>query len=445
MDQGEIRMKEINIGILGCGTVGAGVSKLLLEKQALLESRIGARMRLKSVVDIDLETDRGVTFEPGVFTDDIHSVVNDPEVHIIVELIGGQGIAKDMILKAIQNGKHVITANKALLSEHGDELFQAAWEKGVDLYYEASVGGCMPVIKTIRESLVGNRIGSMIGILNGTCNYILTKITDEGSDFPAALAEAQAKGYAEAVPTLDVEGFDTAHKLAILNSLAYGMKINLNDIYIEGISGITPMDIEFAREFGYKIKLLAISKNNGDTVDARVHPTMIPFHNMLSNVNGSLNALTISGDSVDDIMLYGHGAGREPTASAVVSDITDIARNILSGARNRIPFLSCQWEHMKTIPVTPIDQIATNYYFRFSALDRPGVLSKIAGILGALNISIKSVHQKGRETQGPVPIVMLTHLAKEADVQTALKRISELDIVGDKPVLIRIEDESEDG
>lgn len=437
-------MKQINIGLLGCGTVGAGVAKLLIENKDLITARLGAVLNLKWVADIDTETDRGIRFEDGVFINDAYKVVDDPEVDIAIEMIGGEGIARDLILKAIANGKHVITANKALLAAQGNELFKAAADKGVDLAYEASVGGCMPIIKSVRESLVGNHIKAMTGILNGTCNYILSRITDEGINFEEVLAEAQEKGYAEADPTLDVEGFDTAHKTAILSALAYGMQINLNDVYIEGISKITPLDIEFAGQFGYRIKLLAISKFTNDRVEARVHPTMIPCDNLLSSVNGTLNAVMISGDAVDDIMLYGHGAGMLPTASAVISDAVDIARNILSGAEARLPALSYQRDSIGNIPVLPMDELKTHYYFRFAAQDRPGVLSTISGILGKHAISLQSVHQKGRKTNGSVPVVMLTHLAKEADVKKALKEISTLEVVSAEPVLIRIEDKELD-
>ena len=435
-------MKKINVGLLGCGTVGTGVAKILIENKELITSRIGAILNLKSVADIDITSDRGLQFEKGVMTTDSYKVVTDPDIDIILEMIGGETIAKDLILKAIESGKHVVTANKALLANQGNELFKAAEIKGVDLAFEASVGGCMPIIKSLRESLVGNKIKSMIGILNGTCNYILSKIADDGSTFKEALAEAQVKGYAEADSTLDVEGYDTAHKLALLTSLAYGTKIDLNNIYIEGISSITPMDVEYAGQFGYRIKLLAISKNKGDAVEARVHPTMIPFDNILSNVNGSLNAITVSADAVGDILLYGRGAGMMPTASSVVSDTVDLARNILSGSTRRIPLLSYQMENIRKIPVMPVDEIFTHYYFRFSALDKPGVLSRIAGVLGKNEISIKSVQQKGRKTNGSVPLVMLTHRAKEADVSKALSEINSLDVVSDKPVVIRIEDEN---
>jgi len=435
-------MREINIGLLGCGTVGTGVAKLLLEQRELIAARLGATLNLKRVADLDLARDRGVRFPEGVLVADARRVVEEPGIDVIVEMIGGEGIARELIAKAIAGGRHVVTANKALIASHGNELFRAAAEKKVDLYFEASVGGCMPIIKTLRESMAGNRITAMTGILNGTCNYILSKITDEGSTFTDALAVAQKQGYAEADPTLDVEGFDTAHKIAILSALAYGMPVNLKDVFIEGISHITPMDIEFAGQFGYRIKLLAISKHRGDAVEVRVHPTMIPFANMLSNVNGTLNAVTVTGDATGDIMLYGRGAGMMPTASAVVSDLVDLARNMLSGGAGRVPALGFQREMIREIPIMPIDRISAHYYFRFSALDRPGVLSTISGILGTHGISIQSVHQKGRKTSGAVPVVMLSHRAREADVKQALREISALDVTAAKPVVIRIEDES---
>jgi homoserine dehydrogenase len=435
-------MRTINVGLLGCGTVGTGVAKILIENRELIFSRVGAVLDLKHIADIDLKRDRGIQFNDGVLISDAFKVVDDPDIDIIIEMIGGGEIAKDLILKAIHNGKPVVTANKALLAEHGNAIFKSAMEHGVDLAFEASVGGCMPIIKSLRESLAGNHIKSMAGILNGTCNYILSRSTDDGSSFEDVLADAQKNGFAEANPTLDIEGIDTAHKLAILTSIAYGMEINFNDIYIEGISKITPMDIEFAGQFGYRIKLLAISKDTGGAIEARVHPTMIPFSNPLSGVNEVLNAITISGDAIGDMMLYGYGAGMMPTASAVVGDVVDLARNLLSGSTGRVPLLSFQMDHIRKIPVLLMEETQVHYYFRFSALDRPGVLSKISGILGDYDISIKSVHQKGRGTKDAVPIVMLTHLAREADVQKALSDIYDLDVVSDPPVLIRIEDEN---
>ncbi|MFH1985214.1 MAG: homoserine dehydrogenase [Pseudomonadota bacterium] len=435
-------MKTISIGLLGCGTVGTGVARLLLNNRDVITARVGANLHLKHVADLDDQTDRGIVFDDGVFVTDAMKVIDDPEIDIIVEMIGGETFAREAIIRAMKNGKHVVTANKALLAKHGNALIQVAREHHVDLAYEASVGGCMPIIKTLRESLVGNRIRAMSGILNGTCNYILSKITDEGGEFAAVLAEAQAKGYAEADPTLDVGGFDTAHKLAIITALAYGMEINYDDIFIEGISRITPMDIAFAEQFGYRIKLLAIGKFIGGAVEARVHPTMIPFDSQLSKVGGTLNAITVTGDAVGEVMLTGHGAGMMPTASAVVGDIADLARNLLTGGSRRIPILSYQPDRIERLPVAPIDALRTHYYIRFSAMDQPGVLSKIAGVLGANQISIKSVHQKGRQVGEGVPIVMMTHHALEADVKNALTEITALDVVTDAPMLIRIEDEN---
>ncbi len=436
-----IIMEEVRIGLVGFGTVGTGVAKILLEQHDLIRSRVGVSLVLKRIADIDTKTDRGLRLDAGILTNVAEAVVDDPDIDFIVEMIGGEGVAKDLILRAIDNGKQIVTANKALLAGQGNAIFKAADEKGVDLAFEASIGGCMPIVKSLRESLVGNRIKSMIGILNGTCNYILSKISSERSTFDAALSEAQAAGFAEADPTLDVEGIDTAHKLALLSSLAYGMEINLGDIYTEGISGITPFDIGIADEFGYRIKLLAISKFRGDAIEARIHPTMIPVDNPLAGVSGSLNAITISGDSVGDMMLLGHGAGMMPTASAVVGDLADIARNLLCRSTGRLPLLSYQTAQIRKIPIIPVEDISANYYFKFLALDRPGVLSKISGILGNHDISIKSVHQRGPKIDGSFPLVMLSHSAKEADVGNALAEIAGLEVVSDRPKFIRIEDD----
>lgn len=437
-------MKTINIGLLGLGTVGSGVARILLDNKDVITARVGADLILKRVADIDATTDRGIQLAEGVLTTDAREVINDPDIDIVVEMIGGDTIARELIFEAIENGKQIVTANKALLAVHGNDLFAAAASKGIDLAFEASVGGCMPIIKTIRESLVGNRIRSMIGILNGTCNYILSKITDDGSTFEEALAEAQSEGYAEADPALDTEGHDTAHKIAILTTLAYGTDINLNAVYTEGISHITPMDIEFAGQFGYKIKLLAISKFKGNAIEARVHPTMIPYDNMLSNVNGTLNAITVSADAVEDILLYGRGAGMMPTASSVIGDLVDISRNLMTGAVARIPLLSFQPDQIRSIPIRPISDIVTHYYLRFSALDKPGVLSTISGILGQYGISIKTAYQKGRKMNGSVPLVMLTHSAQEESANKALAEIASLDVVSANPVMIRVEDERDD-
>jgi len=434
-------MKIINIGILGYGVVGAGVAKLLKFKKALLEARIGAVLNLKTIADIDTKTDRGIELGSTDLVTDALQVINDPDIDIIVELIGGETIARELTLKALESGKHVVTANKALLAGHGNILVKTARRNQVDLAFEASCGGCMPIIKSLRESLVANDIKSMSAILNGTCNYILTKISRDGSLFEVALKEAQELGFAEAEPSLDIDGHDTAHKLAILNSLAHGMEINLKDIHVEGIRDITPTDIEFAKSFGYTIKLLAIGKVRNDHVEARVHPTMISNSNPLSHIEHSMNAIAIDADATGKTMLYGHGAGMMPTASAVLSDIADIARNILSNTRRRVPILGYPEENIKKIPILPMEELHTKYYLRFEAQDHPGVLAKISGILGENNISIKSVHQKGRQTNGKVPVVMITHIAKEQWVQTALGQITATDSVVGNPVVIRIEED----
>ena len=433
-------MENINIGILGYGVVGAGVAKLLKQKQQLLESRIGAVLNLKAIADIDTTTDRGIDLGTTALFSDANLIIDDPKINIIVETIGGETIARQFILRSLENKKHVVTANKALLAGFGNDLVTTARKNQVDLAFEASCGGCMPIIKCLRESLVANDIRSMSAILNGTCNYILTKISKDGSNFEDALKDAQKLGYAEADPSLDIDGFDTAHKLAILNALAHGMEINLKDIHVEGIRNITPVDIEFARSFGYTIKLLAIGKIHEDHVEARVHPTMIPDSNPLSHVDTSMNAIAIDADATGQTMLYGHGAGMMPTASAVLSDIADIARNIISGTKRRVPILGYAEDNIKPIQILPMEELYTRYYLRFEAQDHPGVLAKISGVLGENSISIKSVHQKGRKSNGKVPVVMITHIAKEAWVQKALKQILKTDSVVGRPIVIRIEE-----
>ena len=432
-------MKQIHIGLLGFGTVGSGMVKILLENREVIESRLGASLALKWIADLDLERDRGVAVDASLLTTDAEMIVDDPEVDIVVELVGGYEPAKSFILKAIENGKHVVTANKALLAAHGDEIFSAASRKGVEVGFEASVGGGIPLIRSLKEGLVADRIESLFGILNGTANYILTKMTDQARPFSKVLEEAQALGYAEADPTFDIEGIDTAHKLTILLAIAYGVPIDSEAVYTEGISKVTPLDIKFIKEFGYCIKLLAISKDDGEAIEARVHPTLIPDDSMLANVNDAYNALYIKGDAVGNVMLYGPGAGMMPTGSAVVSDLVDVARNILTDAVGRVPSVGYQPAGVKARRIKSIEELKTEYYFRVSAEDTPGVLSKISGILGKHQISIKSVHQKGRDLVGAVPIVMITHEAKEAAVRMALSEIDQLDVVKDKTVLIRIE------
>jgi homoserine dehydrogenase len=358
--------------------------------------------------------------------------------------MGGYEPARTFILAAIGQGKHVVTANKALLATHGDEIFRSAAQHGVNIGFEASVGGTIPVIKTIKESLIANRIQSISAIVNGTSNFILSKMTDEGGSFETVLKEAQNLGFAESNPVYDVEGVDAAHKLAILLTLCYGKKVHLDDLYREGISQISEQDIAFARELGYRVKLLAIAIRRETEIEARLHPTMIPFNHLLANVNANFNAFHIVGDASGSIFLYGQGAGMMPTASAVVSDIVDIARDIRKGIACRVPPRVLDEETIEKIPLMPFDQIRTNYYFRFTVADLPGVLSRISGILGANDISIATVIQKGRMQMqgGGVPIVMTTYKSRERDVRRALEDIDRLDIVMGKTMLIRIEDDN---
>jgi homoserine dehydrogenase len=433
--------KTISAGLIGFGTIGTGVVKLFADNGELLRQRLGADIVLRRIADIDISTPRKVDVDKGLLTTEAGEILEDPDIDIVIELIGGYEPARTFILQAMRNGKHVVTANKALLATYGNEIFQEAERQGVNIGFEASVGGTIPIIKTLKESLVANRILSIFGIMNGTANFILTKMTDEGKAFDVVLREAQELGFAEADPTFDVEGIDTAHKLAITLSLAYGRRVNLNDLYREGISGIDQQDIEFAKELGYRIKLLAIAIQRGDMVEARIHPTMIPRDHILASVNANFNAFHIIGDAADSVFLYGQGAGMMPTASAVLSDIIDISRDILAGASGRVPGRSLREGVIEDIRLMPVEDMVTNYYFRVSAVDRPGVLSKISGILGRENISIAAVIQKGRKQGGSVPIVMTTYKSRERDVRKALAEIDELDIVMGKTVLIRIEDE----
>ncbi|HPC02389.1 MAG TPA: homoserine dehydrogenase [Syntrophales bacterium] len=433
--------KEISVGLLGLGTVGMGVVKLLRENAALIEKRLGAKLTLKRIADIDPDRPRPVAVPREILTTDARSVIGDPGISIIVELIGGFEPARTFILEALGKRKAVVTANKALLATYGSEIFRAAVDNGAEIGFEASVGGTIPVIKTLRESLAGNRIHSIFGIMNGTSNFILSKMTDEGLPFEEALKTAQKLGFAEADPTYDIEGIDTAHKLAIALSLSYGKRVRLEEIHREGISRITGQDVEFARELGYKIKLLAIAFERGDRVEARIHPTMIPFDHLLASVNGNFNAFHFIGDASGSVFLYGQGAGMDPTASAVVSDLMDISRDILNGVSGRIPPRTVPEDQIEDMRILPMEDIVTNYFFRFTAVDRPGVLSKISGILGRYDISIAAVIQKGRKLDGVVPVVMTTHMAKEKAVRKALKEIDRLDVVGGDTVVIRIEDE----
>ncbi len=430
-------MDVISVGIIGFGTVGTGTARILTERRKELENRLGFSVVVKNIADLDTKRDRGIKLGKGVLISDADAILEDPAIDIVVELIGGIHPAKEIILRALGNGKHVVTANKALLAEEGREIFRTAGKNRVDIGFEAAVAGSIPIIKVVRESLAGNRIKNIYGIINGTANYILTKMTEEGVDFDAALREAQGLGYAEADPTFDIEGIDSAHKLAILASLSFGIPFSLKKIYTEGITAITPLDIRFASEFGYKIKLIAIAKQASGELEVRVHPTMIPDNELISGVNGVFNAVYIEGDAAGPALYYGKGAGEMPTGSAIVSDIIDIARSIKTGAVDR--FRRAGIPENPDIRIKKMEDIHTGYYLRFSAIDKPGVLSKISGILGSYNISIKSMIQKGRKREKAVPVVMMTHEAREKDMMQALRKIDRLAVVSGKTMYLRVE------
>jgi len=433
----------IAVGMVGFGTVGAGVAKILLNNAALIRRRVGVPVELVRIADLDTTRDRGVLLPPGVLTADLRQVLDDPSIDIVLELIGGYDAAKRLILEAVAKGKQVVTANKALLAVHGEEIFEAASRRRVDLGFEASVGGGIPVIRALTQGLAGNTLLSMYGIINGTSNYILSRMTREGQRFDTVLADAQKAGYAEADPTFDVAGIDSAHKLTIMVTLAYGSPVNFKEIFTEGITHLTPLDIAYAHEFGYTIKLLGIAKLHENDVEARVHPTMIPSDSPVAGVDGVYNAIQLVGDSVGDIVLYGQGAGSLPTGSAVVSDVIDIARNLLSGASGRVPAASFQRDQRRPLRIRPMEEITSLYYLRFMVVDRPGVLSQIAGVLGTHGISISSVIQKGRKEGQTVPVVIMTHAAREREVQTALQDINRMSFISEPTTLIRVEGHDE--
>jgi homoserine dehydrogenase len=435
-----MNMQQINVGIIGFGTVGSGTVEALIENREIIRNRVGAEIFIKKIADLDIETDRGIHVDPTILTTEASELLDDPEIHILVELMGGIDKAKEYILKALKNKKHVVTANKALLAEFGEEIYKVAENSGVSLSFEASVAGGIPIIRAFKEGLSANRIHNVMGILNGTSNYILTEMTHKEMPYDQAVEKSIELGYAEDPPTLDVDGTDAAHKIAILVSIAFGIPVSFDRIFREGIEKITPEDIRFAGEFGYCIKLLAIARDLGDRVEARVHPAMISLDHIMANVNGAYNAIYLEGDFLGPNLYYGLGAGRRPTGSAVVSDIICLARQIRQRVENHLPPLAHARPQDRDISIQPIEELISPYYFRFSALDRPGVLSKISGVLGEHQISISSVIQKGREIDGSVPIVMLTHEARERDVLEALKILDGLDVLTDQTMVIRVEE-----
>ena len=439
-------MSDIKVGLIGFGNIGAGVVRLLQDNAGIVRQKVGCGIVLKRIADLDITSDRGVTVDGTLLTTDVNQIFNDPDISIVIELVGGYEPAKSFVLQAIEAGKHVVTANKALLALHGDEIYAAAARNGVEVQFEAAVGGGIPVLSAIKGNLAGNRFNSVFGIMNGTCNYILTRMTQEGADFADVLKSAQELGYAEPDPTFDIEGTDTAHKLAVLASLCFGTKIDFNAIHTEGITGISDIDISYAAEFGYRIKLLAIGKLTDDgQLEVRVHPTMIPLHNPLADVNGVFNAIRLTGDFVGPVLFYGRGAGQNPTASAIVGDLIALSRSITAGVQTRRAApLGFRDETVVSLPLRPMEETFTSFMLRFIALDQPGVLAGIAGVLGNNGISIESMVQTARHNGGEaVPIVIKTHEAREGAVRAALDEIDRFDYISEKSRLIRIEDNLE--
>jgi homoserine dehydrogenase len=431
--------QKIRIGLMGAGTVGVGMLQLLRDNARAIERRLGASIEVRKVIARDRKKDRPELVPPALLSFDPKDVLEDPEVDIVVEVIGGVDPAGSYVRSAIEHGKSVITANKALLAEHGHELIGMAEERGVDLYFEAAVAGGIPVIRVLREALASDTVVSLRGIVNGTSNYILSRMREAGLSFEDALKEAQIKGYAEADPTLDVGGGDAAHKLTILATLAFGAKVHPSQISTEGIDQVAAIDMELAARFGYVIKPLAIARNVGGALDLRVHPALIPNSSVLASISGALNAIYLEAEMLGPCLLSGAGAGALPTAMSVVSDIVDVARNILHGASGRVPQRAFRSDALEDREVQDVGKHVTPYYLRFSVLDRPGVLARIAGVLGAFDVSIEQMVQQGRSEGSPVQVVMITHEAREANVRHALREIHMLSGIVERTHALRIE------
>ncbi|HEV8647669.1 MAG TPA: homoserine dehydrogenase [Burkholderiales bacterium] len=433
-------MKPIHVGLLGIGTVGGGTFAVLRRNQEEITRRAGRGIVIKMVADKDLGRAHKLVGDAAEITDDAYKVVRNPEIDIVIELIGGTKGAKDLILAAIDNGKHVVTANKALLATHGNEIFLAAQKKGVMVAFEAAVAGGVPIIKALREGLTANRIEWIAGIINGTSNFILSEMREKGSSFKDVLAEAQRLGYAEADPTFDVEGVDAAHKLTIMAAIAYGIPMQFDKAYTEGISKLTQEDIRYAEELGYRIKLLGITRRTPAGIELRVHPTLIPSRRLIANVEGVMNAILVKGDAVGATLYYGAGAGAEPTASAVVADLVDVTRMHTADPEHRVPHLAFQPDRMSDTPILEMEEVETSYYLRLRVLDRPGVLADITRILADMSISIDAMVQKEpSEGEEQVDIIMLTHLTQEKNVNSAIKRIESLPVVSGTVTRIRLE------
>ncbi|MDA0276771.1 MAG: homoserine dehydrogenase [Proteobacteria bacterium] len=434
-------MKPVHVGLLGIGTVGSGTWSVLNRNASEIERRAGRGIRITRVADKALDHARKVTGGKAKLTANAHEVTRAKDIDIVVELIGGTGFARDIVLDAIAHGKHVVTANKALLATHGNEIFKAAQKKGVMVAFEASVAGGIPIIKALREGLAANRIEWIAGIINGTSNFILSEMRDKGSAFAMVLKDAQKKGYAETDPTFDVEGVDAAHKLTILSALAFGIPMQFPKAYTEGISKLTQQDIGYAEALGYRIKLLGITRRAKMGIELRVHPTLVPARRLIANVEGVMNAVLVKGDAVGATMYYGAGAGSLPTASAVVADLVDVTRLITADPEHRVPHLAFQPDRLSADPILPIGEVETAYYLRMRVQDRPGVLADITRILADLKISIDAMVQKEpEEGQKSVDIVMLTHRAVEKNVNAAMKKIEKLPTVVGKVTRIRLEE-----
>lgn len=431
----------VKVGLIGFGTIGAGVVKLLRAHRAEITRRTGRAIEITTIADLDTTTDRGVAVKPARLTSDAGALLGDPSIDIVIELIGGYEPARRFVLEAIRQGKDVVTANKALLAVHGEEIVAAAEKRGVRLGFEASVGGGIPILRTLKEGLAGDRTVAVHGIVNGTCNHILTTMTREGRAFDDVLAEAQKLGLAEANPSTDIDGVDSAHKLALLTTLAFGVRPRFADIPTEGIRHVDAIDIAFARELGYAIKLLAIAKDHGTALEARVHPTMIPNGHLLADVGGNFNAIFVRGAALGPTMYYGQGAGSLPTATAVIADLIAAVRDRAVGAAVRVAPWGVPQATLRKLKMQPMADLESEYYVRCMALDRPGVLARIAGILGRFDISIAAVIQRDRRAGTTVPVVIRTHRARERNVARALRAIDGLDTVRGRPVSIRIEEQ----
>ncbi len=433
-------MKPVKVGLLGLGTVGGGTAVILKRNAEEIARRAGRGIEVDFIATLEADAAAKLGIENVRLTDDAFEVVNDPEIDVVVELIGGYSPAKELVLQAIENGKHVVTANKALIAIHGDEIFAKAQEKGVVVAFEAAIAGGIPIIKALREGLAANRIEWLAGIINGTGNFILTEMRDKGRSFDDVLAEAQALGYAEADPTFDVEGIDAAHKLTILSSIAFGIPLQFDKTYTEGISKITLDDVAYAEELGYRIKHLGVARRTEAGVEQRVHPTLIPKSRLIANVNGVMNAVLVKGDAVGATLYYGAGAGDEATGSAVIADMIDVARTLTTDPENRVPHLAFQPNELADIPVVGMDAVETAYYLRMTAKDEAGVLAEVTRILGDKNISIEAFIQKQPEHEGDdANIILLTHRVNEGDMNSALEQIEALDVISGDVMRIRVE------